>query len=219
MDRMFAEATSFNQSLDQWNTRNVRSMINMFYGVNVNAFNHDLAPAENAHDGRAQWEASRLEWQVKWATMQQQQPETVAKVREAYMALYDEWSEDEERQDELQQCVTCSERRRTVIYIECGHFIQCDECYVSYASSKGWDDVTCPLCRKKSHVKHIDEYLLDHLNEYPKRTVYVTQGGRARVPSFARLGHRSLRPMKRASPTNRRGRHSPPARGALSRSR
>jgi hypothetical protein len=57
-------------------------------------------PGEGEHTGRTQWEAQRRAWQAQWAVMQERQPETVAKVRKAHRALYDEGG------DEMQRCNT-----------------------------------------------------------------------------------------------------------------
>ena len=54
------------------------------------------------HAGRAQWEAQRRAWQAQLEAMQEQNPETVAKVCKAHRALYDEGG------DEMQLCNTCS---------------------------------------------------------------------------------------------------------------
>jgi hypothetical protein len=134
----------------------------------------------------------------KWAVMQEQQPETVAKVRKAHRALYDEGG------DEMQRCNTCSERPRSVVFLACRHLSQCDDCYVQWANIKGWVNVSCPDCRKVSRVQHIDEYLSEHM-------LFVTTGGWAPKPppAFVGRGNRhESQPTTRASPTNRRGRRT-----------
>lgn len=155
-------------------------------------------PGEGEHAGRTQWEAQRRPWQAQWAVMQEQQPETVAKVRKAHRALYDEGG------DEMQWCNTCSERPRSVVFLACRHLSQCDDCYAQWANIKGWVNVSCPDCRKVSRVQHIDEYLSEHM-------LFVTTGGRAPKPPPAVVGRGNRhvpQPTKRASPTNRRGRRT-----------
>ena len=198
MDSMFENATAFNQPLTQWDTSrvenmrgNVRGTLNwMFRGAT--AFNPDWAPvpSDEAPTGRLQWEAQRHAWQAKWTAMQQQKPATVARVRKAHRALYDEWPEDADEN----MCRTCFERPRSVVFVECRHVTQCDECYARWASAKRWVDVTCPTCRTVSRVQHIDEYLSEH-------TLFLA-GGQTPTPPVV--------PTMRSSSTLRRSHHSNP---------
>ena len=207
MNAMFQGATSFNQSLREWDLARRVDRARMFDGAT--AFNPDWAPiprlpvrrtlqydVEDDHAGRLQWDAQRHAWQVKWTAMQQQKPDTVAKVRKAHRALYDEWPGEEEKT----MCQSCFERPRSVVFVECRHVTQCDDCYARWASAKGWVNVSCPICRKVSRVQHIDEYLSDH-------TLFLS-GGRTPAPPVAGCAHRESRPTMRTSPTSRRRHHS-----------
>ena len=207
MNAMFQGATSFNHSLREWDLARWVDRARMFDGAT--AFNPDWAPiprlpvrrtlqydVEDDHAGRLQWDAQRHAWQAKWTAMQQQKPDTVARVRKAHRALYDEWPEDSEEN----MCRTCFERPRSVVFVECRHVTQCDDCYARWASAKGWVNVTCPICRTVSRVQHIDEYLSEH-------TLFLS-GGRTPAPPVVGWSHRESRPTMRTSPTSRRRHHS-----------
>lgn len=57
------------------------------------------------------------------------------------------------------QCIVCLTNRRDVVFLPCGHFACCQECYLALTSDLTHNLVTgCPVCKKKVE-RHIKVYI------------------------------------------------------------
>jgi hypothetical protein len=77
--------------------------------------------------------------------------------------------------DGRRECVVCWEKRRSVVYTGCAHFLVCEDCYMDLRSN---GNNRCPACNAVSDGMHLMEYR----TLYPDRNA-IMYGGRARSPS------------------------------------
>jgi hypothetical protein len=75
-------------------------------------------------------------------------------------------------------CVSCWDKRRSVVYTECAHFLLCEDCYMTFLRDRRY---LCPLCNAVSDGMHLMEYR----TLYPDKKA-IMSGGRARSPTSKR---------------------------------